>query len=347
MSLLKFFLILAGLAAVSSCAPTPISVPITDSPNSNEPLVRNYTDHFVDFWDSSQELTIEARRELFKKQITPLFPEFYDASRFAAAEYGVQSEEFRTAFVNRQIEREIVEFPEIREGYIEKTRAFSNDLAENINRFVAQFPDFSTDNEIVFLHSLGEMDGGKRVFDGKTYLIFGADGMTRFHNFENESAFFQHELFHLHHQQYFSDCEKIWCGIWTEGLATYVAEQLSPQATAAELLLDFPPGMMRSVELRLPESLLHLRDVMELNDPSIYAALLQTSEDETGLQPRRGYYLGYLLAKQLAENYSIDELSKIAPNEAEAIFRTTLNDMISLCSEHYENEHDSCRFARP
>jgi hypothetical protein len=68
------------------------------------------------------------------------------------------------------------------------------------------FPDFTPEVSTYFSYVLGEMDGGVRVLNGRTYLIFGADNMTRLHGNGDEAAFFHHELFHIYHAAQMPDC---------------------------------------------------------------------------------------------------------------------------------------------
>lgn len=83
------------------------------------------------------------------------------------------------------------------------------------------------------------MDGGTRQFGDKSYFILGLDGMVKYHKgFTSEVPFFHHELFHVYHSQYLTEEMTFWVGLWGEGLATYAAERLNPQASLEELMLS-------------------------------------------------------------------------------------------------------------
>jgi hypothetical protein len=41
-------------------------------------------------------------------------------------------------------------------------------------------------------------------------------------------------------QQFFPECDQVWCNLWTEGLAVYAAQQLNRDASDSQLLLMQP-----------------------------------------------------------------------------------------------------------
>lgn len=293
----------------------------------HEPNVQftNLADDFVSFWDRTGDLPTEQRTERFKAEISTLFPDFYGVERYLSPEYGDPTREEAERFVTKRIENEISGFPGIRDRYIEKMQAFDGLLNANVKSFQSEFADFRLTTEIILLHSLGEMDGGTREFGEKRYLIFGADGMARFHTFESESAFFHHELFHIYHEPRFGNCEEIWCAAWGEGLAVYIAQHLNPDASLDELLLDIPGGLVDKVDGALVEALVHFRAVSKSTEFDVYKALFQMSGDETGLPPRRGYYLGFLVVRELGKTYNPYDLANFDSEEVEPLFFEALN----------------------
>jgi hypothetical protein len=43
-----------------------------------------------------------------------------------------------------------------------------------------------------------------------------------------------------HTPRHFEDCDQLWCSLWQEGLATYAAAVLTPDASDHQLILDVP-----------------------------------------------------------------------------------------------------------
>jgi hypothetical protein len=94
---------------------------------------------------------------------------------------------------------------------------------------------------------------------------------------------------------------------------------MNPDANDVELLLDFPSGMAQKTRKVLPASFAHLEQVLEKNDRAIYRGLFNSKQDETGLPPRRGYYLGYLVAEEAAKKYDVRKLAKLDCKQAHEV----------------------------
>lgn len=209
-----------------------------------------------------------------------------------------------------QLAKAFAGFPAIRVAYLKKVVSFTQDLPRHIATFRAAFPDYAAGTDIWFLHSLGEMDGGTRTFDGKNYFIFGADVMVQAHGDGDEAAFFHHELFH-DYQALNCSGGPVWAGVWEEGLATYVSKRLNPQASDAELLLDLPHGLVPDTRRQLRRALDDLLAKLDRTDGDAVAGLFQRRGDDTGLPARRAYYLGYLVAEEVGKTMSMREMAKL------------------------------------
>jgi hypothetical protein len=287
---------------------------------SSSSQVMNLADDFHAFWLETAELPVDERVAIFKKDIVNQFPAFYDIARFD----GQLTEESQ----DKRIANAITRHAKIAEKFLAKTKQFDADLASNIESFTQAFPDFELKVPVTLLHSLGEFDGGTRELNGQLHLLFGADGMVRFHSWDNESAFFHHELFHIHHDVHFKECDIAWCAVWTEGLATYVAKQLNPDAGLPELLLDFPSGMATKTQEQLRESLEHLQTVLDSDDKDVYKSLFNTDEDETGLPARRGYYLGYLIAQELGKSHDMATLAAMKNEQIQPLIPELVKQLL-------------------
>jgi hypothetical protein len=266
---------------------------------------------FVTFWDASQGLPEAERVAAFKTQIGALFPEFYGVARYAGTRTEAQQDEL--------IRRHLSSFGPLRQAYLDKMAKFDADLPRHIATFSAVFPDFRPEVSTYLLYSLGEMDGGIRELNGRNYLIFGADVMARLHGNGDEAAFFHHELFHIYHAAQMPDCADtgLWRVLWLEGLATYVSKKLNPLATDQEMLLDFPAGSAERIRGQLYASFAQLEQVLDSTDPQQHANLFRLNgRSEGGLQPRRGYLLGYLVAEELGKTRSPAQLARLSCTDA-------------------------------
>jgi hypothetical protein len=296
-------LILAAAVSASALAAEP----------ADKPRLHNSAMVFAQFWEANKDKPAAEQIATFKSQVAPVFPGFYSAGRFKG--------ELSAAQYDGWIERAMTEFPAIRAEYVKKAQQFDAELPNYTVRFKAAFPDMEPPEDIYVLHSLGEMDGGFRSIDGKVSMIFGVDAMAKFHNGDNESAFFHHELFHLYHLQVAPDCGDagIWHNLWTEGLAVHVSKVLNPDASEKEMLLDVPEGMAAQTRAMLPEALVQLESVLDKTDPATYAGLFSRRGESGTLPKRRGYYLGYLVAQEAGRTRDIRELARLDCGQAKAI----------------------------
>ena len=274
-----------------------------DRPQALPMQVHDLATPFVQVWDRNAGKTDADFVQDFKASLGSRFPAFYDAKRF---------EGWRTpAQHDAEIAKARAEFPAMRAAYLKKVTRFSQDLPGHIASFRMAFPDYPAKTDIWFLHSLGEMDGGTRTFDGKTYFIFGADAMVKYHGDGDEAAFFHHELFHDYHD---TGCksEPVWTSLWGEGLATYVAKRMNPSANNSELLLDIPRNLVADTQKHLGRAFEDLHGKLESEDRTVYAGLFQgRGGDGTDLPARRGYYLGYLVAEEIGKEMSMQQMAKL------------------------------------
>lgn len=244
----------------------------------------------------------EAAVRDFRKTIVPRFPQFYGPQRYR----GKLTEAERDA----QVAKAFAAFPALREAYAKKVEGFTRALPQHIATFRAAFPDYPASTDIWFLHSLGEMDGGTRTFNGETFFVFGADVMVQGHGDGDEAAFFHHELFH-DYQSLYCDGGPVWAGLWTEGLATYVSKRLNPKASDAELLLDLPLGLVPDTRRQMRRALDDLHAKLDSTDREAVAGLFERRGDTTGLPARRAYYLGYLVAEEIGKEMSMRQMAKL------------------------------------
>jgi hypothetical protein len=267
--------------------------------------VHSIAQDFVSFWDATQTMPQAERIAAFKLQVASKFPAFYGVQRYD----GKRTQAQQDYVIGNALDG----FGKLRQHYVEKIASFDAELPRQVARFSSTFPDFRPQAELWFLHSLGEMDGGTRELDGRSYLIFGADLMAVLHGDQDESAFFQHELFHVHHDAVSPECDGqgMWQPLWREGLAVHVSKIISPQATEAEMLLDFPKGSLAITKAHLPQSLADLAPLLDQAGDQYYSQLFQDGAGPEGLAPRRGYYLGYLVAREIGATRDLPTLAKL------------------------------------
>lgn len=284
-----FAIALLGFAASCQTAPAPPRYHLTDLSGAYE-----------DFFDRTTAMAPDARVAAFKTEMATVFPGFYDAARVPGLEPSRYDGLIASSFT---------EFPSLRAKYDRARTGFRTMLDPALASFTRTFPDFHDIGDILLVHSVGEMDGGTRTINGKTYLVFGADMIAKLYEPGTERAFFDHELFHVYHGQFFTDCDAIWCSLWQEGLATYVAATLNPGASDAEIGLTMPAPIRPAVDANLTAAVCAVKTRLNSESPDDYRPLFFGNAHLDGLPARAGYYVGYLMIQEAAKTHSLQELA--------------------------------------
>lgn len=280
--------------------------------------VRNIAGDFANTWDATRNLPMDERIAAFRRDVAAKYPEFYSAQRLNVSE----------EVYDQHIAKFIARFEAIRATYLEKVRAFDYELPRNMATFSKTFPDFRLSTPTWLVHALGEMDGGTREFNNRVDLIFGADMMAILHANDNLAPLFHHELFHVyHHQRFACGTDAVWENLWEEGLATYVSHAMNPGASDSELMFDFPSGMRTATEARLAASWVHLAQVLDKSEPGLYSELFSTQASNSSLPARRGYYLGYLVAREAAKTRDLPTLAAMGCKETRILVEDTIRKL--------------------
>jgi len=284
------------------------------------PAGADYTDYspaFVKFYDTTEGLDPDARVAAFKRDVAPLFPGFY------APREGRTQEQ-----VDNSIRGAIKEFPSIRDKYLAAQKAFPQALADARKHFRKFFPKSTASLPTYLLHSLGEMDGGSRTINSREVMVFGADGIAKYHSPADIGPFFDHEFLHVEQGAFFKDCDAIWCSLWQEGLATAAAAQMNPGIDYQGLMLTLPKPIPAAVDARWREALCYVSAKREAIDPESYKSLFFGNGGTAILPPRSGYYVGYKLAQRLLRKHSLVELAHLPNKLAEPLVKNELAAMV-------------------
>lgn len=291
--------LMAGTAAASP-APDPNSLRLVD-----------LTSEFDKVALETVGMDDQARVAAFEKAMTPLAEGFYARSR-------------KPDRYDSRVLKNLAAYPDQRAAILDVSRQFSALLAPARKSFEASFGRVESTQPMYLLHSLGEMDGGTRDLNGKETLIFGADVIARIHAGHDMTPFFHHELFHVWHEPRFGECEPLWCSLWEEGLATYVAGKLNPDAGDAALLLDEPAPIRPAVDANRTAAVCAVKPLLDSTKEEEYASLFYGSSHLPGFPARMGYYIGYLVAADLGQTRSLRELGMLKPAEVRPLIDKAL-----------------------
>jgi hypothetical protein len=289
--------------------------------------VRDDTSVFLTFWRAAKAEDHEARVARYKTEVVPTFPGFWD---YVAATAGDGGED-------AVLRKRFAEFEAIEAKFEAAAARAPADFQLAVSAMRSRFPDFDPKVEVRFLHSLGKMDGGGRVFRGRNYLLFGIDMMVRYHTWGDDRPFYAHELFHMYqaqktgldgrnaklvestHQDKTERSEPLYFSLWQEGLATYVSGWVVPDASMGALMLDVPSGLIMKCEANLEFLVQDVLTKIDSKQTSDYADYFYASSKDPRRPGRVGYYLGYLIARSMHRRIPISELVTLQGEELRAL----------------------------
>jgi hypothetical protein len=266
------------------------------------------------FWSRTQNMDGAARAAAFRAEIGPLIPGFYEP-RGARRDPARYDQRIATALAGYGAQRDAI---------LTVSRRFATMFAPARRSFETVFGPVNSPQPVYLLFSMGEMDGGTRDLPGGTTLIFGTDMIARYHMDHDIQPFFHHELFHVYHQARFTDCGAVWCSLWIEGLATYVAKSLNPGASDAELLLTMPEPIPTAVDAHRQEAVCAVLARLDSTADTDMSALFSFDRMNARLPPRFGYYVGYRVAETIGRGRTLPALAAMQPAEVRPLIERTL-----------------------
>jgi hypothetical protein len=262
------------------------------------------TGDFARIYDRDANLPDKQRIEVFIAEFERLIPGFYSAQRVYDGDKSRYDQRLLSAFAK---------YPSQRAAIGKVSDQFGELIGSAIAGFRKAFPGYRTTVPVYLVNSLGEMDGGTRDLPSGKALIFGADVIARIHSADRLMPLFDHELFHVYQSQTtkLQECDQVWCSLWVEGLAVYVAQRLNPGATDGELLLTFPEPIRPAMDAHRKEAVCTVQGKLDSRDEKDMGAMFSTGRLGPNLPPRFGYYVGYLVARDLGRSRSLETLARL------------------------------------
>lgn len=269
------------------------------------------TDDFLDYYAVSKDSPAEQKIKSFKTEVYDKAPLIYESLYNDIKWIGKAPDDWLLRYVD--------EFKSIEKDFKELSSKLNVQFDSSLAEFQKSFPDFKSDFDVCILHSLGIRAGGPVTIKDKTVLMFGVDQMAKYFDFQNFNPFFQHELAHIYHSQHFTPVnnekyskDAIYNFLWREGLAVYISSVLNPNAGEIEVfMVDSLPQKTNCVIQLISRE---LEEKLYSTDQKLIEKYFWTSSKDTVIPKTAGYYLGYYLVKEIAKNYSLIELIRLAEN---------------------------------
>jgi hypothetical protein len=292
-----------------------------DSAETKAPLVINAMPAFWAFQDQIDSTTApdEAVR-LFRQAVIEPHRAIYSKEQF---EKHITDE--RIAAYLEKVEPDLEVMRALSAQIEQQTRTASE-------RFRQTFPGFDGNVLTAYLPSFYSFDGQSTLIDGEHALLFGLDGIAKFHGANADlGVLFTHELFHIHHARttpsLFADEENapLFMNVWIEGLATYVSDRLHPHASTLQIMLDDKALLDRGMPLvgEIAEMILARLDSEAREDKGRFLSY----GDKGAIPGRSGYLIGYLAARNLGERFDLQELTALEGEHLRDLLRDALSQL--------------------
>jgi hypothetical protein len=208
--------------------------------------------------------------------------------------------------------------------------SLEGDLSVYLSGFQKAFPDFVCQNPIYFLVSLGAFDGGVRPVNDSPALLFGVDVIAKIHPHDELGALFDHELFHMYHRQITGmgggRGDPLYHALWEERLATYVSGVLNPPSQRKRDSGSsgrFGCARQAPVAPKSPANCSRRWTARPRISIRVLAGKQHTTEHTAAL----GYFAGLLIARELGQSHSLQQLAKMNGESLRSTIRRMLQKM--------------------
>lgn len=273
---------------------------------------------FEQLLETQRDAPPEVKGQAFARDFASRFPAFYGAPLFGEPDKLAAK---AARFLDPAAKPRFGSFPAFDlTAMIQRGRTIDETFASAQASFLKEFPDFRCETFVAFGPSLFHFDG--HVYespDGEARLLFGVDLISMIHTGPSIPAFFHHELFHIYQSEVLGAAEPsendapVWWALWKEGLATYVSHRMNPELSLQETLW-FPADLAEKAAGQRAELARRLLADLEGGEDR-YALYFQAGTAPDGLPPRSGYYMGYLLAKEVGEGRPLADLARMKTDE--------------------------------
>lgn len=276
---------------------------------------------FDRIWNETKDLPDDRRAQAFEADFAKVLPGFYSPDR--VKDY-MTAEKYHASVL-----RGLKAYPERRTGILRVSGEFQSLVAPAKKQFESVFGPMRGYPPIYLVDSFREFDGGTRNLPEGNRLLFGADMIDELYNGKPIKPFIEHELFHLMHHRTFPECDPVWCNLWEEGLATYVASKLNPGAPDQALGLTIPEPLRPAVEAHKQEAVCAVRARLESKDPKDYGPLFMGGGQplSPNLPRRFGYYVGLMVVTDVGQHRTLKQLAALTPDEVRKLVAQSLSRM--------------------
>lgn len=206
----------------------------------------------------------------------------------------------------------------LRDRLRDQDAAMRRDYDTLLDKFSTTFPDLAYDRDVYVLPTMYRFDGATRTVARQPTLMFGIDGIVSFYRPGTFSfpVIFDHEFFHIYHQQVltprraeFAGWNPLHLALWAEGLATYVSQRMNPGTSDGVALLDPSLGERSSAEIAQLARLFLEQSRLEAPNEIWFSG---GARRDPRVPQRAGYLLGLRAAQRIGRDQELAALARLA-----------------------------------
>jgi hypothetical protein len=206
----------------------------------------------------------------------------------------------------------------LRDRLRDQDASMRRDYDALLDTFSTTFPDLAYDRDVYVLPTMYRFDGATRTVARQPTLMFGIDGIVSFYR---PGAFsfpviFDHEFFHVYHQQVltprraeFRGWNPLHLALWSEGLATYVSQRMNPGTSDGVALLDPSLGERSPAEIAQLARLFLEQSRAEAPNEIWFSG---GARRDPRVPARAGYLLGLRAAQIIGKDQELAALARLA-----------------------------------
>lgn len=303
--------------------------------------VINLGPDFEHFWEQAKDKKIEEQIAIWDQTIEKPHQAFYDGMVWQKNE--------NPKWEERKLRRLKEFLPKYNLLYPDMMAQF-NQFDATLRKQIKKFSEFFSDARFALpiyaaptatFNGKGGEGGESGDPLGRTVLAFGIDMIVD--RKDNPDVLYAHELFHIYHVDAIGVNEHVFLSeghltlpLWLEGLATYVSQQMNPNASMSDILMDkeLPKLSDQQIQLLAQMFLKQANEkAFDSKKPEIYKRWFAIDPQyNLGSQfpPRCGYLLGLKVAQHLAKSHSLNEMVHWKVKEAHENALTVLNEITGL-----------------
>ena len=289
------------------------------APGSEEakPRIINIAADFVQYWEQAKNLPMEEKIKLWDEMIMSTHQHFYQQVIYPLY-YRQGKKNVKEDLLPRFLET----IPDRIDLIKECAAEMEKEIVEVVGLLHEKYPDFKPIFDYYLAISLDQSDGGVRPFNKSVICFFGVDAASRIKSKVRRQALIAHESFHLYQmsnlmpkimqkfgqmnmQQLMSQMG-IAPMMFIEGHAVRATEHLLPEAG----LYSIYENLIPDIEKKLPKLADELLQNVEVMNPEIYRKYFLDPNNDDFVPEKSGYYMGYLIVKDLEKEYSLTEMVK-------------------------------------